>query len=203
MYKNIKAIIFDFDGVLCDTFDFHKNKISEISGHQLEESELKDIHKGNIFCSSLEKIKGIDWEEYRNFIYREQVEFVIDKKTINVIKKLSSKYKLYIISSGGEKNIKDCFKKNKIIHYFGDVFGFESDKLKVKKFKLLLKKYSFKKDECLFVTDTLGDIKEANRVGIKTIAVDFGYHNKKTLCKGNPIEIISNIEKLLLIINNK
>jgi hypothetical protein len=42
-YK-MKAIIFDFDGVIHNTFAFHKNKIEEFAGVNFSEDEFKDIH---------------------------------------------------------------------------------------------------------------------------------------------------------------
>lgn len=64
------------------------------------------------------------------------------------------------------------------------------------------KDFDFKKDECIFITDTLGDILEANEVGIGTIAVDFGYHERKRLEKGNPLKIISKFEELIETVKN-
>jgi len=37
-------------------------------------------------------------------------------------------------------------------------------------------------------------------VGIKTIAVDFGYHEKERLQKGNPMKIISNFNELISVV---
>ena len=51
----------------------------------------------------------------------------------------------------------------------------------------------FQKERLFFITDTLGDIVEAKKVGIKTIAVDYGYHDRGVLSKGNPDGIISNL----------
>ena len=70
------------------------------------------------------------------------------------------------------------------------------------KFRKVLSDFGFKEKECIFVTDTLGDILEANEVEIPTIAVDFGYHERERLEKGKPTKIISNFEELLEIVKN-
>ena len=62
--------------------------------------------------------------------------------------------------------------------------------------KFLLKKYSLTPKDCIFVTDTLGDIIEANDVNVKTIAVDFGYHSRTVLSKGKPFAIISDLNEI-------
>ena len=43
---------------------------------------------------------------------------------------------------------------------------------------------------------------EANEVGIGTIAVDFGYHERERLQKGNPLKIISRFEELIETVKN-
>ena len=42
----------------------------------------------------------------------------------------------------------------------------------------------------------LGDLLEAHKAGIKSIAVDFGFHERERLEKGNPAKIISDFSEL-------
>ena len=51
-------------------------------------------------------------------------------------------------------------------------------------------------DKSTFVTDTLGDIKEANKLNIKTIAETFGFHNRQRLEKGKPYAIVDSWDEL-------
>jgi phosphoglycolate phosphatase-like HAD superfamily hydrolase len=111
--------------------------------------------------------------------------------------RLSTHYPLFIVSSGGTKNILDNLKNNDLTGTFKEVLGLESHKSKVDKFHYLFDKYKLDLADCIFITDTLGDILEANAVNIKTIAVDFGYHGKETLAKGNPYKIVSSVDELL------
>ena len=48
-----------------------------------------------------------------------------------------------------------------------------------------------------FITDTLGDIKEANKVGIESIGITWGYQDKAKLQKGNPKKIVDTPTELL------
>ena len=58
----MKTIIFDFDGVIHDTFDFHKQKIKEMIGYDVDEQLFKDMHNWNFFDAELpEQIKNMDW----------------------------------------------------------------------------------------------------------------------------------------------
>ncbi|MCA9459771.1 MAG: HAD family hydrolase [Nanoarchaeota archaeon] len=197
----MKAIIFDFDGVISDSFEFHLNKIREFSNFNLSEQVYIDMHNGNFFNNVPEAIKNVKWLEYRDFIYHEQANLEIKKSIIDVILELNNRYDLYIISSGGCKNISDNLVNNGLISIFKEVLGMESNSSKEKKFHFIFEKYALNCDDCLFVTDTLGDILEANNVGVKTVAVDFGFHSKENLLKGEPYKIISDMDVLIKILD--
>ena len=78
--------------------------------------------------------------------------------------------------------------------------GQETDDSKKKKFQMILDQYELKKDETIFITDTLGDIIEANDIGLKTISIDSGFHNREHLSQGRPFAIISSLEEIAPII---
>ncbi len=72
----------------------------------------------------------------------------------------------------------------------------ETHKSKIKNFQYLFMKYNLNNDNCIFVTDTLGDILEANEVKLNTIAIDCGFHERERLQKRDPMKIISNYKDL-------
>jgi phosphoglycolate phosphatase len=199
----IKAIIFDFDGVIHNTFNFHREKVGEFTGVQLSESEFRDIHNGNFFKNKNNHLKDIDWQSYRDFIYESQTTLIVESETKDILLALNKTYDLFIITSGGKKNILDYLKNNYIAEVFKEVFGLEAQTSKIDKFNLLFQKYSLTPNNCIFITDTLGDILEANKIKIKTIAVDFGYHSRETLERGKPFKIISSLREILEIVKPK
>ena len=191
----MKALIFDFDGVIEDSFEFHVNKISEFTGFNLSKKELRYIHTGNFFKKAPKELHDVDWKDYRDYIFKEQTSLIVKKNIKKTLLELHNKFNLFIISSGGTKNIKSYLSNNKV-SIFKEVLGFEKIKSKEKKFEFIFKKYSLTPKECIFITDTLGDIIEANDVNVKTIAVDFGYHSRSILKKGNPFAIISDLNEI-------
>ena len=88
------------------------------------------------------------------------------------------------------------FENNDFTHIFKEILASESHKSKIEKFKILFNKYNLDANSCIFVTDTLGDILEGNKAGIKSIACTFGFHDEETLKKGNPFKIISNFKEI-------
>ncbi len=193
----MKAVIFDFDGVIHDTFEFHKRKIKEFTGIELSADEFRSIHEKNFFFSMPEKFKDTDWEKYRDFVSNDVSLFKLRDNIRKTLIDLSQKFELFIVTSGGYKTISGYLGNNGIANIFKEVLGFESYKAKTDKFRYIFNKYNLLPLECIFVTDTLGDIMEANEVELKTIAVDFGFHSRKTLEAGRPYKIISSFDEIV------
>jgi FMN phosphatase YigB (HAD superfamily) len=196
----MKVIIFDFDGVIHDTFAFHKRKIEAFASVEFSENEFRDIHNGNFFAHKNDKLKDADWLAYRDYVYDEISNMKMEDEMTQALIGLSKDHLLFIISSGGTKTILDYLKNNTIGDIFKEVIGMDTYRSKIDKFNFVFSKYQLTPGDCIFVTDTLGDILEANTLNIKTIAVDFGYHKKETLSKGNPFKIVSSVSQLLEVI---
>ncbi len=191
----MKAIIFDFDGVIHDTFDLAYKINVEIFGDTFTEENYRDVFNGNIF-------KNTDFNEKDNDkfskLQKEAFKYLkIDENIKNNLEKISKEYMLFVISSNEEGTLKMYFQNNNFTHIFKEILGLETHRSKVKKFEYLFEKYGIKVDDCIFVTDTLGDILEGNKVGIRTIAVDFGFHKRDQLEKGKPFKIVSNFDEIL------
>lgn len=197
----MKELFFDFDGVIHDTFEFHRDRIKEFSGVALTIDEYRAIHRKNFFFNIPEEFKHISWTEYSKFIHDDFVKLKVKPEIKEKIISFSKKHNLHIVSSNSAKTISDYLVNNNFIDSFKEVLGFEILKSKTEKFKYIFKKYKTKAEDGLFVTDTLGDVIEANEVQLKTVAVDFGYHCRETLSEGNPIEIVSSFDELSEIIN--
>ena len=199
----IKAIIFDFDGVIHDTFDLHVTKIKEFMDSDFNGEDLKKLHEGNInLQNDNKKVDTNRFDEYTHFVKEDFIKQKIIPEIKNVLIELSRNYDLYIISSGGENNIKTYLENNGVLNLFKYILGKETHDSKIHKFNMVIEKSKLNKEDFIFITDTLGDIIEANNIGIKTIAVTFGYHNELTLKQGNPYKIINHISEIIPEIKN-
>lgn len=190
----IKAIIFDFDGVIHDTLEIGFN-INKIIFSELTLKEYKDFFNGN--CYEHKKITPEASEKYFKLQENEFKNLKIEREIRNELLKMKEKFDLFIVSSNSGLTLNNYFKNNDILHIFKEVLGVESHKSKIEKFKLLMGKHNLNSDNCVFVTDTLGDILEANKADLKTIAVDYGFHEKERLEQGNPMIILSDFKEIL------
>jgi phosphoglycolate phosphatase len=103
---------------------------------------------------------------------------------------LSDKYRLIIISSTISSPIRDWLIGHNLLNYFDVIMGADIHTSKEEKFKMVFEKYKIGPDDCVFITDTLGDLKEASRLGISSLAVTYGFHNEDKLINGNPAGLI-------------
>ena len=155
----MKTIIFDFDGVIHDTFELAYNINVEVLGKNLTKEEYKDFFNKNIFKRAENKENSEKFFKVQNEAFK---YLKLEKNIKKFLEKLSEDYLLFIISSNQGTTLDIYFQNNKFVHIFKEILGVETHKSKVEKFKYLFKKYNLKADECIFVTDTLGDILEGH-----------------------------------------
>jgi phosphoglycolate phosphatase len=192
----IKHIIFDFDGVIGDTFDI----LSSLSyKHVVNNPSHEDFlahHDGNVF----EEPKVIFDAEKRHLFFSEYRESIAGshlKDSIAPIKSLSEHFQLYINSSNQEAGLLSALEQADLLSCFKKVMGEETHKSKVTKFQIVFDEYGATTENTIFITDTLGDIKEAEKIGIKTIAETFGFHSRERLMQGNPYKIVDSWDEIL------
>ncbi len=190
----LKNLIFDFDGVIADTHD-----INWLLSQEHDETATYDDflahHDGNVYAEPRIKFKPekvhLFFEEYRKRLTYGHLE-----KSIGPLKRFKEKYSLYIISSTTEIVIKEILEKCQILDVFTRVMGQETHESKVEKFKMLMESDGITPENTIFITDTLGDIKEAHKVNIRTIGETFGFHNRARLETGEPFRIADSWEEI-------
>ncbi len=204
MTNKNKIVLFDFDGVITDTFDFCYD-IAKTHLSNLSESEYRSYFEGNINDSK--KVSNEKSDDFDFFaLYTPQL---LNQKPIDgitdIIKQLVEEYTLIIISSTESESIRAFLKKHNLLDLFAEILGNDVETSKVKKIEMVLDKYNITNNDCILITDTLGDLREANRINVKSIAVTWGYHDIPTLEKGipyvfakTPQEILVNVKKYFI-----
>jgi len=194
----MKAIIFDVDGVLDENYEIHyEYSKKKIIG--LTREEHRKLFEGNIHIER-EKLAHRDTGlNILNYLNSSRVNKDMLENTKKVLKILSKKYIIGVISSSLESGIRAYLEYNRVLEYFSFIYGYETHKLKEEKFKKTLNENNFKPTECLYITDTLGDIREATITQVRCIGYTRGYHERERLKKGNPLAIIDNLEEIIQI----
>ncbi|MDD2657049.1 MAG: HAD hydrolase-like protein [Candidatus Pacebacteria bacterium] len=203
MTKNF--ILFDFDGVIADSFRAAYGVANMMCPH-LTEDEHRRRFEGNIH----------DWEEpvdRHTKDCRQDIDFFeeyvprLKKSEIfsgmkEIIAGLAQGYTLVIVSSTVTSPIQDYLNTRDLATYFSWVMGADVHTSKVEKIKMVFEKYEIGPESCVFITDTLGDILEAEKTGIGAIGVTWGFHKPETLKRGNPFRLVDSPDVLPVAISD-
>ena len=193
-----KLVIFDFDGVLVRTAEIGYLLHTEANPH-LDREYFSRFSLGN-FVENMERAireEGYVVQENWEDLYQEKLLQLQPHDVIReLINDMATQYRLAIVSSTQTYHIEAYLKKEGITDSFAEVLGSDVHFSKVVKINSLLKNLSAKKEETLFITDTLGDVRDGNTCGIHSIGVTWGTHDRETLEKGKPFFIADTVFEL-------
>ncbi len=176
-----KVIVFDFDGVIIDSWA-HGYAMNLEDWPDLKPAEHRRLFSGNIHEEVAKmppsRLSAEQKEQYMQEVYYPQ------KKTLSVfagigevIKKLAE-HSILVINTSADAFSTEEYLKNVGLYYFDAVYGTEISKNKAEKFELIFSDYKTTAAECLFITDTIGDVREAEKSGIPTVAVTYGFQDR-------------------------
>lgn len=202
----IKAIIFDFDGVIFNTEDVAYKLVKNLckkQGIELKtKEEFKEMYNANFYKTMKKKgVKGKELDDFKKECEERlaKLHLKIFKAMPKVLKDLSHKYFLGIISSGFKEVIKKNLYERQLLNYFSLIIGSEVES-KTKKIGLCLERFQLKPSEALYITDTAGDIKEAKKAKIKTMGVTWGFHSAQKLKKEKPNFVANKPEQIIKLL---
>jgi len=119
---------------------------------------------------------------------RELMEFLKSENILIAMSSLSKK-----------ENCIPILEKNDFIKYFDIILNRDDNISKTLNVETILEKENLKPEEAVFVTDTLGDVREMDVIGVYTIAVTYGMHERAFFEKEkneNLIYIVDSVEEL-------
>lgn len=193
-----KTILFDFDGVMVNSFEpaFEVSK-SLRPWMNFTEDDYRSRFEGNIFEESLktDKEKVAD-ERFFEIYIPKLFKLPVIPGIPKALAALAENYRLIVISSTISSPIREWLIKHNLAQYFTQIMGADVRKSKIEKIKMIFKKYKIKATDCVFITDTLGDLREAREAGVNSLAVTYGFHSRKVLERGEPAGFIGKPENL-------
>ena len=210
----MKLIIFDYDGVLVDSFDLTVKCYIDLSREfKLNLPEHQEFYRDLLeldWRETLRKLRFVTPRQIRdaNRIFIEAVkkygEDVRPYRDIpKVLDALSKKYILAIATNNLKPELDYRLKKFDLRKYFSAVFTSEDGDLKPSPDLLMkcMKRFDVRPAESAFIGDMDGDIisGKAAKVG-KTVAVTYGYHLKHRLLEADiiidsPAELLETFRK--------
>lgn len=210
MATKIKAIIFDLDGTLIDSMNYHflafkemllEKKIRvpdallrKLVGKSTEEI-LKALKKKYHFKQRPEDLRQERRYHYFMLVGKKNIVF---PHAIETLKKLRLNYKL-AIATGSSQIVLNHSAPKELQELFDTIITI-NDVQKGKPapdiFLLAAKKLKAKPEQCLAIGDSIYDAIAAKKAKMRFIGATTGFTSKKELQKYSPIKIIPMISKL-------
>ncbi len=200
-----RVIIFDMDGVLFDSFRLARGNFLDVYPSVTDEM-YREIFCGN-FYDEVKKylpVRIIETDEEKRIRQKKYTERKSKAKLFDGIKDLLEElyaqgFTLVLGTGAHDRNSSELIKASGIGSLFDFIASAELTKNKAEKFKIIEAKYNCKKEDILFITDTLGDVKEADIAGIPTVAVLWGFHDRSFFARekhSNLLNIASTVKEL-------
>lgn len=180
----IKAIIFDFDGVILESAEiktrafrklFEQNypgKVEAIVEYHCNNMGISRYLKfGYIFENILHLPLSKELEEelgqrFSAIVYEEVLEAPFVPGALEFLAKNGGKYYIFVASGTPEEELKSIMSQKRISHLFREVHG--SPKQKTSIIEDLLNRYALTNKEAVFVGDA-----ESDRIASEKVAVNF------------------------------
>ena len=177
----IKAIIFDFDGIILESAGIKTEAFKELfSDFPTKIKQIIDYHLLNAGISRYIKFKYI----YENILGREltkekeaelaeQFSQITLQKVLNApfvagarefLDKNQKRYQFFIASGTPEHELRNIIKLRQLKDYFKEVYGSPNEKRDI--INEIMKKYHFSRDEVVYVGDSQSDRLAANKARI-------------------------------------
>jgi len=196
-----KLLIFDFDGVLADSFDqvYEINRVALLDtlDQTLTKKEYCNLFDGS-FHKRLISFLNVSDKELADFMqkkYEIYEEYYSNVQLFDFADSLvtdlhNAGHKLAIVSSAQESSILSLLERYSLRDKFFFIAGMNKDG-KIKNIKKCIDISNNNITNSYFITDTIGDVKEGTSVGVHTVAVTWGFQKVGLLEKQKPTYIIS------------
>ncbi len=200
----MKKLIFDFDGTLVASGPLiYASLVNYTAKSHLTWSQLRDLPSTEV-VSAL----GISKLDLPKLILKVRTEFkskLFEQPIISGIAEALRELKqfghsLHIVSSNSEENISEFLKIHGIRELFDDVTSFFTIFGKAHGIEKLLSKLRCELEEAIYIGDETRDIEAAKKVGIKSLAVTWGYNSERVLTTFRPDYIAKTPEEMVVIL---
>lgn len=211
-----KNIAFDFDGTLADSFYLAREyydlaaKDSGIKGLTREEiNTLRNtkfslkygfnlllnnkVNALGVLRLAKNLIEELLFNKQRLELFKGTVELLqeLNESGVNIFL-VTYNQKIIVDSTLEKYNCKDLFK---------EIYQVDLWKSKSNTIKSLIEDHKINSDDIVFIGDEIRDVESAHSVGVKAIAVEWGFNTPKVLKESKPdwqVKNLNELSKLLL-----
>lgn len=210
MVLNTLHLIFDFDGTLAESLDLVveiSNRLAPEFGYRSTSPEELHYLRNNSTEQVLKKV-GVAWYKLPFLMLRLRREMNQAIHTLSLVEGMADVletlkhqgYTLGIVTSNGRENVNSFLKKYQLDHLFEfieselNVFG------KSRVIKKIIKKRRWSLEQVIYIGDEVRDIQAAHQIGVKAIAVGWGFQWPEILSEYDPDFLLSEPRELIDVV---
>lgn len=198
------VLLFDYDGVIADTFNVEKKYFLPICKNKNIEAistqeDLRGLCDGNVFNRLTEigvplPIYMEAFTEFHQVVSDNGYNIAPYPGIIELLSEVTSKVPVYVVTSNIYDFPNEMFLRHNVTG-IKDILSGEKETSKVKKINSV--KAMYPNDKVYFITDTTGDVIEARKsLADEILAVSWGWHDRKRLEAVNADMIFDNVGEL-------
>lgn len=199
------------DGVLFKTINYARQKFLEKHPGVTEEM-YNDIHTGN-YHKGAEKYAHLKIQETPQEEKDRQNRYWVQKTATPLVGGMhdllqflrDNNFVITLNTNAKESNCVPLLQKSGAYDFFDFITTSNTTRDKVEKFKIIKDRYNVESDECFFVTDALGDVRDSGIVAIPTVAVTWGVHGRMYFNQSEHshlIAVVDTVSELRGVIDN-
>lgn len=203
----MKTIIFDFDGTLVDTLEsafLIYNTVAPARGWRIgTREELAKVR--NLPLKEILKIAQVPFwqvptllQDIRAGLKKDLISIAPVSGMAHVLQMLVERgYRVGILSSNSEENIRMYLRAHQMDMYFSFVLGHDRLFGKAQALRHFLKANSLSADDVWYVGDEVRDIEASAHAGVRNVAVCWGFNTKEALSRAHPTAFADRPDDLL------
>ena len=201
----MNTVIFDFDGTLADSLNVIVEIFQDMTGKAagMPKSELLQLRHSPIPIVAkrlgvpLWKVPFLLWRG-RRMMQKRIDEVVLYRGLDQVIKHLHTEgYRLLVLSSNSTHNVRAFLRRNKLDTYFTHMYGGVGLFSKASALRKVMARNRVHVQDCIYIGDETRDIEACQSIGLRVIAVEWGFADPKFLEKHNPTALVKTPAELL------
>lgn len=208
--KPVPVVIFDFDGTLADSFVASVRifeKLTRKSEPYTEEDILR--LRGLNAYHLMRELKIRPWRvpwllvRGRAMMRRHMSTIVVFKGMEEVLQQLhDAGAPMYIMSSNSPGNIRRLMRDKGLDHYFAHIYGNIGLFGKAKRLRQIIHRNRLEVGQVFYIGDEGRDVEAAKRVGVKSVAVTWGFNSAELLAQHHPYALVNTASELAHVLKS-
>lgn len=203
------TIIFDFDGTIADSFEYCVNFLAKEAGiYPLSEKRKSELHGLSLF--RIARLFGIPWRKLPTLLPKGRKHMGPAVKDVEPFHDMAetirslhgAKHDLYIMSTNTTRNIHKFLDRHGLRRYFKDVYGGVGMFGKAPALRRFLREHHIESRRAVYVSDELRDVMAAQSIGLRIIAVSWGFARRRDLKAKKPDGLADEPRDIIDLVKN-